>query len=63
MFAILRSFMLDSCDPYKLGHSCQDGLAFVEEGDDSAAMSYQGGYDAGYAAGVSWGKKVQSLNP
>jgi hypothetical protein len=40
----------DNCNPYKLGHSCQDSPAYIAEGDDSAAMSYQGGYDAGYSA-------------
>mmetsp|Transcript_12752 Transcript_12752/g.32089 ORF Transcript_12752/g.32089 Transcript_12752/m.32089 type:complete len:81 (+) Transcript_12752:2-244(+) len=67
MFSLLMKFrrmtMLDDCDPYKEGHSCLDGLAYNEEGDDSAAMSYQGGYDAGYAAGQAWGAKVTSLNP
>jgi hypothetical protein len=37
------------CDAFVVGHTCDDADMYLE-GTDSAAMTYKGGYDAGYAA-------------
>eukprot|EP00961_Rhodomonas_salina_P234630 3171070-Rhodomonas_salina.2 len=38
------------CNPYTIGHQCTGGDPYAEDGSDTAAMNYQGGYDSGFAA-------------
>ena len=40
---------MSECDAFVVGHTCDDADMYLE-GTDSAAMTYKGGYDAGYAA-------------
>eukprot|EP00286_Rhodomonas_abbreviata_P020128 CAMPEP_0181298618 /NCGR_PEP_ID=MMETSP1101-20121128/5882_1 /TAXON_ID=46948 /ORGANISM="Rhodomonas abbreviata, Strain Caron Lab Isolate" /LENGTH=72 /DNA_ID=CAMNT_0023403659 /DNA_START=35 /DNA_END=253 /DNA_ORIENTATION=- len=64
MFALARNFSAlrltslqddDGCNPYTIGHVCMDASPYAEDGSDTASMNYQGGYDSGFAAGMTWG--------
>lgn len=48
------------CNPYTIGHQCTGGDPYAEDGSDTAAMNYQGGYDSGFAAGMTWGTAMAS---
>jgi hypothetical protein len=40
-----------ACDEFAIGHFCEDIKApFVEEGHDSASMTYDGGFNSGFSA-------------
>mmetsp|Transcript_50333 Transcript_50333/g.105071 ORF Transcript_50333/g.105071 Transcript_50333/m.105071 type:complete len:80 (+) Transcript_50333:49-288(+) len=53
-----------ACDEFAIGHFCEDIKApFVEEGHDSASMTYDGGFNSGFSAGMAWGGKMLALNP
>ncbi len=40
-----------ACDEFAIGHFCDDIKApFVEEGHDSASMTYDGGFNSGFSA-------------
>mmetsp|Transcript_17232 Transcript_17232/g.26660 ORF Transcript_17232/g.26660 Transcript_17232/m.26660 type:complete len:88 (-) Transcript_17232:162-425(-) len=47
-----------NCSEFETGHACNDffGVPPFEEGTDTQSMNYKGGYDAGFQAGLTWGK-------